>query len=570
MRVIDERGSAMDGRLKVIAVIAGLLLAQLPAWVVAAPKPTHTSKSRFRIPFRFDSAALQRMNAREVQLHVSRDRGATWDLAQTLPVDGGKFDYQASGEGEYWFSVKTLDGRNQLHPPRGSYEAGLIVVVDNSPPSLDISLQQIGPGKLQLSWQADDANLDTNSVRAEFQPAGSKDWEPLPLTSSAIGDTTWSVPQSGVISVRTSVADLAGNIGNATSQITVNANSGGGIKLRSNHRSPVARIKREEAENSLSNDLNAQLPAIDPRQSAPEYDGPIITPQGSLPPYTPSKSVRNASTARVELSDEPWPRGGVNAETVPFTVTTKQQAPMPPLNASAVMPPPTEAAKPESAPQRRPITKQRVVTSRRFQIGYEVEEVGPSGIGAIELFITENNGRKWWKYGDDADQKSPFDVEVPRDGVFGFAIRVSSLSGPAMDPPQPGEAPAIAVAVDQTAPVVELLPVQQGHGANVNRLTIRWKVTEENPSEKPISIYYSAGLNGPWEPISGWKDEPNGTFEWATGPGVPTRFYIRVAARDVAGNVGKAETPTPIVVDRVQPSARIVDVEKTPETSPQY
>lgn len=570
MRVMDDRGSAMDGRLKVFAVIAGLLLANVPAWASASPKPTHTSKSRFRIPFRFDSAALQRMNAREVQLHVSRDRGTTWELAQSLPPDGGKFDYQASGEGEYWFSVKTLDGKSQLHPPRGSYETGLVVVVDNTPPTLDISLQQIGPGKLQLSWQAEDANLNTNSVRAEFQPAGSKDWEPLPLDSAAIGDTSWSVSQSGVISVRSSVADLAGNVANATSQITVNVNSGGGIKLRSHHRSPVARIKREEAENSISKDLTAQLPTIDPRQSAPEYDGPIITPQGSTPPYTPYTSVRNASTSRVDPSDEQWPRGGVNAETVPFTVSSKPQAPMPPSNSSAATQTPAGVATTEPGPQsRRPVTKQRVVTTRRFQIGYEVEEVGPSGIGAIELFITENNGRKWWKYGDDPDQKSPFDVEVPRDGVYGFAIRVRSISGPSMDPPQPGEPPAIVVAVDQTAPVVELLPVQQGQGANVNRLTIRWKVTEDNPSEKPISIYYSVSLNGPWEPISGWKDEPNGTFEWSTGPGVPTRFYIRVAARDVAGNVGKAETPTPIVVDRVQPSARIVDVEVSPETGPQ-
>jgi len=572
MRVMDERGSAMDGRIRVIAVFAGLLLALFPAGADASPKPTHTSKSRFRIPFRFDSAALQRMNAREVQLHVSRDRGATWDLAQTLPVDGGKFDYQAAGNGEYWFSVKTLDGRDQLRPPRGSYETGLIVVVDNTPPTIEISLQQIGPGKLQLTWQAEDANLDANSVHAEFQPAGLKDWEPLPLASAGTGDTSWSVPQSGVVSVRASVADLAGNIGNATSQITVNANTGGGIKLRSHHRSPVAKIKREEAESALAKeqkDLTAGLPTIDSPQNAPQYDGPIITPQGSVPPYTPHTSIRNASTSRAESSEEKWPRGGVNVESIPFAPAQKEQSPLPPITSQpATQPPPAVAAEPVTQP-RRAATKQRVVVTRRFQIGYELEEIGPSGIGTVEMFITENNGKKWWKYGDDADQKSPFDVEVPRDGVYGFAIRVRSGAGMAIDPPQPNEPPAIVVAVDQTAPIVELLPVQQGQGTHANRLTIRWKITEDNPSEKAVSIYYATTLNGPWEPISGWKDEPDSTFEWVAGPGVPTRFYIRVAARDAAGNVGKAETQSPIIVDRVQPSARIVDIEASPGPGPQ-
>ena len=202
-------------------------------------------------------------------------------------------------------------------------------------------------------------------------------------------------------------------------------------------------------------------------------------------------------------------------------------------------------------------------------MGYKLDEVGPSGVGGVELFITEDNGRKWWKYGDDPDQKSPFDVEVPHDGVYGFAIRARSGAGLSNDPPMPGDLPEIVVAVDQTAPIVELLPIQQGQGRNNNRLLIRWKITEDHPSDKPVSLYYAANLNGPWEPISGWKEELNGSFEWGVGPAVPTQFYVRVVARDVAGNVGKAETPQPVIVDVVQPSARIVDIEAPSGIIPQ-
>lgn len=212
--------------------------------------------------------------------------------------------------------------------------------------------------------------------------------------------------------------------------------------------------------------------------------------------------------------------------------------------------------------------RKKFVKSHRFQVGYKLEDVGPSGVGAVELFITEDNGRKWWKYGDDPDQKSPFDVEVPKDGEYGFAIRVRSGAGLSDEPPTSGEPPAIVIAVDQTAPAIELLPIQQGQGANFNRLLIRWRVTEDNPSEKSVSLYYASSRKGPWEPISGWREDRNGEFEWTVGRGVPVQFYLRVMVRDAAGNVGTAETALPIVVDLSRPTAQIIDVEMPDGSNP--
>ena len=40
-------------------------------------------------------------------------------------------------------------------------------------------------------------------------------------------------------------------------------------------------------------------------------------------------------------------------------------------------------------PVPRNTAQHRVVNSRRFQVGYTVDDVGPSGIGAVELFITQ-------------------------------------------------------------------------------------------------------------------------------------------------------------------------------------
>ena len=241
MHVMDEWSSGMDGRLRVLALIAGIVLMHAPDAGAAFPKPIHTNKTRFRIPYKFDSTALDRMDAREVQLHVSRDQGATWELAQSLAPDGGKFEYQSPAEGEYWFSVKTVDGRNQPHPPRGSYETGLIVVVDHTSPSLDLSLKQSVGGKVQLSWRAADSNLDIGSLRLEYLAPDAQDWEAISIVPHGSGETSWSVSQAGIVPVRGSVSDTAGNIGDSKAQLDLNGSGERGTKPRSTRRVPHRR-----------------------------------------------------------------------------------------------------------------------------------------------------------------------------------------------------------------------------------------------------------------------------------------------------------------------------------------
>lgn len=545
----------MDGRLTAFLALTGLWLAHSAAFAAPLPKPIATNKTRFRIPFKFDAAALQRMNARELQLHVSDDRGLTWSLAQTLTPDAAKFEYQAAGDGEYWFAVKTLDGRNQLHPPVGSYETGLIVVVDTAQPLLDISLQQTSPGRVQLSWQAADANLDTSTLKLEYFQPGSQAWDVVEVTPRASGSTTWNVGQSGQVTVRGTIADTATNVGRGQSQLQVAAAGDAVPPPKSNRRVPIAGVEDGSEQAALEPLPIQPAPRLAPevlantrpptfrapveQQPAPEeYRGPVITPfGGGMAQNLNERLVSGSSTNKPEITQDRW----------------------------SSQPEPAVAS---SQPTQRTSARQRVVSTRKFQVGYKVEDVGPSGIGAVEMFITQDHGRKWWKYGEDADQRSPFDVEVPQDGEYGFAIRVRSGAGLTSEPPMQGEAPSIVVAVDQTPPAVEMLPVQQGQGADINRLQIRWRIQDQHPSDKPVSLYYASNRNGPWEPISAWKED-TGSFEWTVGPGVPSQLYLRVVARDSAGNTSKAESPTPIVVDLSRPSARIVDVETPQIVGPQ-
>ena len=65
---------------------------------------------------------------------------------------------------------------------------------------------------------------------------------------------------------------------------------------------------------------------------------------------------------------------------------------------------------------------------------------------------------------------------------------------------------------------------------------------------------------GPWEPISGWV-ENTGRYIWTVDQPIDRPIYIRLEARDLAGNIGKMDSDEPLQIDLTRPTARILDVE---------
>jgi len=478
-------------------------------------EPVYTNKSRFRIPFRYDATEMQRIGAKEIRLYLSMDQGQSWRLSRQSAPRTGKFDFEAPASGEYWFAVRTLDGRNQLYPPTKVLTPGLKVVVDNSPPTLNIALDQAQPGKVKLTWQSTDANPDHATLRLEYIQAGADRWEQVSVVPQASGQTIWSVPQGGFVAVRGQIFDKAGNVQQTQSQIRIQ---------------PAAAV-----------------PNLKDPIAAPSLNNAIVNrPAAQEPPVVPNPFQGGIEAPAAPADTQPAYQDNLTANEIP-AVEPNKLAP---------------AYRAQQMTQRPPrITKHtRVVNSRKFQIGYKVDDVGPSGVGEVELFITEDDGKTWFRYGNDADHKSPFQVETPRDGIYGFALRVHSGAGLAADPPKPGEKPSIVIVVDNTPPNVQLLSADQGRGKDLNRVVLKWSVADDYPAETPVALSYTNDPLGVWEPISGWIAD-TGEFVWNAGPNAPTRLYFRVTARDAAGNLSRSQTPEPVIVDLSRPSARIVDVE---------
>ena len=538
--------------------------------LVAAPPATavYTNKNKFRIPFKFDPAEMRAMQAREIRLYLSRDRGLAWQHTQSVPPQAERFNFQADSDGEYWFLVRTLDGQNRLHPDSAPTEPGLQVIVDTTSPELKLELKQVSPGRVHLAWTATDLNLDVSQLRLEYIQPGQPDWQLVSVVPRAQGQTEWSVVQSGQVAVRGQIGDLARNVGQSQVQLKVTGSPDGTpVRESPASRHPVASPSGPDGSvpgQSPTTGGQSNLAQLEPTPGATAFRPlPSLNGADPLQDRQPGERSLNGSGVVAASPVSTSSRLGQNRFQEGFGPQIQEL----PGGAGSAESQPTPNPMPGYATQPSYVNgRYRLVNTLKFQLGYKIQDVGPSGVSAIDLFATENEGRTWYRYGEDNDLQSPALIDVSHEGVYGFDLRVRSGAGLSMEPPQPGDRAPIVVVVDTTAPKLELMPLEQGQGRLVNRLLIQWRYQDSHPHERPIQALYAASPQGPWQSIAGWI-ENTGKHVWIVGPEVPSKFYLRVEARDAAGNHQLLELPQPVLIDLQRPTARIIDIE-TSDSAP--
>jgi hypothetical protein len=201
----------------------------------------------------------------------------------------------------------------------------------------------------------------------------------------------------------------------------------------------------------------------------------------------------------------------------------------------------------------------RSVNSTEFELDYELTQTGRWGVASVELWGTDDGGATWRRFAIDSDRQSPIHVTVPGEGDYGFRVLVESVGGLEADRPRGGDKPEVQVRVDLAAPRVTLARVEQGQGYFADQLRIDWRVEEEHPTRAPIDLYYSNRPTGPWLPVATALDD-SGSHTWRLQRHLPQRLYLRLEARDEAGNVGSATTPEPITLELPQAAANLSGV----------
>jgi hypothetical protein len=188
---------------------------------------------------------------------------------------------------------------------------------------------------------------------------------------------------------------------------------------------------------------------------------------------------------------------------------------------------------------------------------------GPNGPAIVELWVTRDGGRNWYRLGEDADRVSPFDVDLGGEGTYGLCLVARSASGLGDQPPVPGDPPQSWVEVDATQPVVQLYPPQIGTGPYAGKVAINWRANDLHLAQRPVTILWRPDQPGAsWQPVVEGQ-EAMGQYIWTVPPSFPAKFHVRVEAADEAGHRGGAETTdaAPVIVDRSRPRSRIIGLD---------
>src|SRR5207248_15101 len=147
------------------------------------------------------------------------------------------------------------------------------------------------------------------------------------------------------------------------------------------------------------------------RDSFKNSSTPSLVPEGPKPllmagPEQAEKPMIERISARApekSVAVEANPMS--SAEPVIEDKVAPPQAPMPSV----------EKASSHSAP------RNKMVNSKRIVLNYKLDDVGPSGVSAIEMWWTRD-GRTWQKDETPGHKGPPYVFEVPEEGTYGFTM----------------------------------------------------------------------------------------------------------------------------------------------------
>ena len=485
-------------------------------------EPLATRQNFFTIPF--SAPRVVQGRPVEVHLYVSADRGQSWKLYDRQTAGTGKFDFRAQRDGEYWFASRTV--AQAMPSYQQAYRPELRVLIDTVSPELELSAG-VGPaGEVEASWRIADPNLQVDSFKVYFRHGPTESWQAVAVEipqgehqNELSGTTTWWPRRHGTgLEVRAEVQDRAGN---------------NNVVQRSIQLPNIAGNSQQLADTN----------------SPPRNQPPVATPNFSdaSPVEWPADEVIGQNGQPLRESERSFDAGNDS---------WPQPAPIGPEVADRI------EAPFELPPGERPQMTQHA----RFNLDYDIDGVGPSGISTVELWATRDGGRIWRRLGIDEDRRSPYTVELEEEGIYGFRIVVQSGNGLASDTPTSGDPAEVWIGLDQTAPECEITSARYGRGQRVGTLSIFWEANDVALGPRPITLLFSDKPDGPWTTFAAGLPN-NGRYDWRVDSRIPAQIYLRMEARDEAGNVAVHQIDRPIANDGLIPRGRIrgiVPVEQQP------
>ena len=486
-----------------------------PANSSTLPAPIATRQMLFGVPFSVPQPADATHQPVEVQLLVSHDNGAHWQLYARAQPNQKQIPFRTATDGEYWFAIRTVDRSGKLHPETVP-GPGLRVIVDTSPPRMQLTAQRGPAGQINVQWQIDELHPKPDSLALQYRSLPNGSWQTVAVgekdshISEGVqnGEISWvPPPEAREIQIRAEVSDLAGNKSVSHAQIKVDQDAGA--------KSALAAAGGSGAVAAPNPPLDAAAPVAKSDRAANRSKA--IDPPTMSGPLVLNPPVGNRYQAPGSASSDPELRMLPSGE------------------------------------------RPKMINTKLFELDYDLESVGPSGVSRVELWGTRDGGRTWRMYAVDNDNKSPISVSVDEEGIYGFRIVATSGAGLSQDPPKSGDLPSIWVGVDVTKPTARITSAELGKGKDEGQLTINWEASDKMLADRPITLAFSQNTAGPWTTIATGL-ENTGSYTWTVDSRVPPLIYLRLEVRDEAGNLSVDQRKEPLALDQLRPTAKIREV----------
>jgi hypothetical protein len=482
-----------------------------------------------KIPIVLTDDPVRRAEIRQLFLFVSTDEGKTWRQEAVAAPTQEAFPFFAPKDGIYWFNVSIMDKNNQSDPPDVSaVPPAMKMVVDTRAPMVRIAGAERWSDQVSVSWELQDDNLDLASLHLEYRLADSPTWYMVPISPPTVtGQKRWTVSSPSALTLRLRVQDAAGNAGQMQRELPSDP-----YAVRKVNSEPLPASPAPPAAPVRSSPFpdrgNRWEIANPPASQALSTQRFVPAAPMSSPPYTPA-------------SQQPLP----SESRQPVVIAESDGS----AASSSVASSPAVNPQPARAPG--PVPALDYINNMHFDLDYEVTKVGPGGLGVVELWMTQDNGKTWQHYTDDQDLQPPFGVQVSGEGQYGFTLIVRNRAGLGKQTPTAGSLPDIRVEIDTTLPAAKLFAPE----ADPNRkdqLMLLWTAYDRNLTATPITLQWSDKVDGPWQLIAS-SVANSGKHIWQMPAQMPYEVYLRMDVQDLAGNIATVITPKPVLVDLVEP-----------------
>jgi hypothetical protein len=512
----------------------GIFAARAQAQQPQLPPKSYMSKNVFYLPVKIDDKV--RSTLREVQLYGKDNPNKPWVLMERATPSQTYFTFRAPHDGEYWFTVVVVDKSGKPIPGDLRREGpGLIVVLDTQLPQVDVQTLSSSPADgTIIRCTVNDANPDLTKTRFYYQ-SGDMAWRPLSPMPNQMDQ--YCIPPQAVFTgmVKVEACDLAKN--------TVNREFNVGTSQVSEQTQDPAVKTAGFTSNTEKGPMVKTLP-MPSEGMANKAPGPFPVDQVIGPDIEPPLATKAAKNNSVLVPAEARMPQGMKTE------IELEKSPV--LNAAPVC---TSA--------KSCFLSKHLVNKTHVFLQYQIDNVGSSGVGKIEVWMTPDKGQTWQKLAEVHKQPNPIEVDLPGEGLFGVKLVVSNGRGFGATPPANGEQPDWWIEVDTTKPVAELRGLRMGTGTDGGCVFITWSVQDKNLAGEPIDLYFALCREGPWQPIA-QNLKNDGQFSWHMPAYVGTEAFVRLIAHDAAGNSTIADCAQPVPLDDMsRPRGRLSGVSTT-------